>query len=123
MPRLFEDNKLYDFFVTKKTTSASDPPDIGSGHIERFLTASATLDFPNTNAQLSSDLTISVPGAALGDIVILGVPNGSVNANTCYTAWVSAANTVSIRFNNYSAGAVNPASGAFNVAVLGLSVA
>lgn len=93
---------------------------LGNGaRVIRLLGGSATLDFPNTGAQNSADLTITVVGAVAGDPVMLGVPNGSVNANTCFTAWVSAADTVSVRFNNYSAGAVNPASGAFQVIVLG----
>ena len=81
------------------------------------LTGSATLDFGSTAAQTSSDLTITVTGAADGDVVSLGVPNASVNANTDYTAWVSAANTVTVRFNNYSSAAVDPASGTFKVFV------
>lgn len=85
-----------------------------------ILSASATLDFPNTTAQLSADLTITVNGARTGDCVIVGVPNGSVNANSAFTAWVSADDTVTVRFNNYSAGAINPASGVFNVIVFRL---
>lgn len=82
-----------------------------------FLSASATLDFASTSAQSSSDLTITVTGAALSDVVSLGVPNGSVNANSSFSAWVSAADTVTVRFNNYSAGAIDPASGTFRVSV------
>jgi hypothetical protein len=85
--------------------------------INQGLTGSATLDFASTNAQNSRDLTITVTGASDGDVVSLGVPNGSVNANTCFTAWVSASNTVTVRFNNYSSGSVDPASGTFKVFV------
>lgn len=92
---------------------------IGTGtEITKYLSASATLDFPNTLAGLSSDLTITLTGASVGDIVVLGVPNGSVNANTCYTAWVSATNTITVRFNNYSVLASDPASGTFKVGVI-----
>jgi hypothetical protein len=45
------------------------------------------------------------------------VPNAAVNANTSYSAWVSAANTVTVRFNNYSSGTVDPASALFKVFV------
>ena len=85
--------------------------------VNHGLTGSATLDFPSTTTLLSADLTITVTGAADGDVVSLGVPNAAVNANTCYTAWVSATNTVTVRFNNYSSGTVNPASGTFKVFV------
>jgi len=85
--------------------------------VNHGLTGSATLEFLSTNAQNSRDMTITVTGAAEGDVVSLGVPNAAVNANTSYSAWVSAANTVTVRFNNYSSGTVDPASGLFKVFV------
>ena len=85
--------------------------------VNHGLTGSATLNFPSTTTLLSADLTITVTGAADGDVVSLGVPNAAVNANTSYSAWVSAANTVTVRFNNYSSGTVDPASGTFKVFV------
>jgi hypothetical protein len=85
--------------------------------VNHGLTGSATLNFPSTTTLLSADLTITVTGAADGDVVSLGVPNAAVNANTSYSAWVSAANTVTVRFNNYSSGTVDPASGLFKVFV------
>lgn len=91
---------------------------VGAGaQIWQILSASATLDFPNTNAQKSSDLTITVRGARDGDPCFVSPPNGSVNIDSCFTAWVSANDTVSVRYNNYSAGALNPASGVFRVVV------
>jgi hypothetical protein len=93
-------------------------PNSGVRHtVNHGLPGSATLNFPSTNAQLSADLTITVTGAADGDVVSLGVPNAAVNANTSYSAWVSAANTVTVRFNNYSSGTVDPASALFKVFV------
>ncbi|MGI9161149.1 MAG: hypothetical protein ACR2K1_15485, partial [Saprospiraceae bacterium] len=83
--------------------------------VNHGLTGSATLDFPSTTAETNSDLTITVTGASDGDVVSLGVPNAAVTANTCYTAWVSAANTVTVRFNNYSTASVNPGSATFKV--------
>jgi hypothetical protein len=85
--------------------------------VNHGLTGSATLNFPSTTTLLSADLTITVTGAADGDVVSLGVPNAAVNANTSYSAWVSAANTVTVRFNNYSSGTVDPASALFKVFV------
>jgi hypothetical protein len=85
--------------------------------VNHGLTGSATLNFPSTTTLLSADLTITVTGAADGDVVSLGVPNAAVNANTSYSAWVSSANTVTVRFNNYSSGTVDPASGLFKVFV------
>lgn len=80
------------------------------------LKGSATLDFGSTAAGASTDLTITVTGAVDGDLIMLGVPNGSTVANGSYTAWVSAANTVTVRFiNSQLVGALDPASGVFNV--------
>ena len=84
---------------------------------QQSVSVTASLNFPATNAQQSSDLTITVTGAAIGDCVSLGVDSTSVLANSCYTAWVSAANTVTVRFNNYSTGSQNPATGTFKVIV------
>ncbi len=86
--------------------------------LAKTLTATATLNFGNTNTNSSRDLTITVNGAAIGDVVMLGVPSSAVNNNSCYTAWVSAVNKVTVRFNNYSAAGINPASGVFRVSVI-----
>lgn len=90
----------------------------GGAAVTKILSASATLDFPNTLAQTSSDLTITVTGAADGDAVILGVPNAAVMANSSYSAWVSAADTVTVRFLNSGVLARDPASATFRVAVV-----
>lgn len=85
----------------------------------KTLTATAALNFPNTLPGTSSDLTIALTGAALGDIVMLGVPNASTVANGCFTAWVSAPNTITVRFtNNDLLAAFDPASGTFRVAIV-----
>ena len=77
----------------------------------------ATLDFPNTAAQSSSDLTVSVPCADVDHFVELAPPNASMLANSCYFAWVSAIGVVTVRFINFSALALNPASGNFTIVV------
>lgn len=79
------------------------------------LTGSATLDFLSTAAQSHSDLTITITGAAIGDPVDVGI--GSLLDGTNYFAYVSALNTVSVRLNNYSATAKDPASATFKVTV------
>ena len=88
--------------------------------LDMFRTITVGTDFPNTNAQSSSDITSTVTGASVGQPVLLGVPNTAVSANTNYSAWVSAANTVTIRFNNYSSSAVNPSAGSFYIVVINL---
>jgi len=82
------------------------------------LNSSATLDFGSTSAGTSSDLTITVTGAADGDVVGLGTPNGSTLSNGTFTTWVSAADTVTVRFTNTNlVTALDPASGTFKVRV------
>jgi hypothetical protein len=77
-----------------------------------------TLDFASAAANTcSTDLTVAITGAALGDVCSVGVPNGSVNTGSSFTCWVSAANTVSVRHCNTSAAANDPASGTFKVLV------
>lgn len=84
--------------------------------LAKMLTASAALDFPNTLANGQSDLTIAVTGAALNDVVSIGAPAGSAAVGT-FWGFVSAANTVTVRFHNTSGGAVDPAAGTFKVSV------
>ncbi len=91
---------------------------IGQGAaIAKVLTATATLDFGDVIAQEHADLTITVTGAMLEDVVTLGTPNASVEDGICYTAWVSASDTVKVRCNNYGKSDQNPASGTFRVMV------
>ncbi len=87
--------------------------------LAKTLTNTATLDFGNTLAGTVSDLTLTVTGAADGDAVALGVPNGSYPATGTFTAWVSAANTVTVRYaNNSLTLAQDPASGTFRASVI-----
>jgi hypothetical protein len=87
--------------------------------LAKTLTTTATLDFSSTAAGAKTDLTITVTGAADGDVVSIGVPNGSTVANGSFTAWVSASNTVTVRFtNNDLTNSYDPASGTFRVSVL-----
>lgn len=81
------------------------------------LTATATLDFPNTTAGSQSDLTITVTGAVVGDSVSVGLP-ASPAAGMVWDAFVSATNTVTIRASNIQLlAAVNPASDTYRVTV------
>src|SRR5262249_49607110 len=80
---------------------------VGSGPtITNVAGASDTLDFPNTGAQDSSDLTITVPGAQVGDCVAKATP--AAPAKSFYDAFVSAPNTVTVRFCNFSAAPIDP---------------
>lgn len=91
---------------------------IGGGDpIKKTLVASATLNFPIVSAGASSDLTITVTGAADADLVTLGVPVGSMPTGAEFGAWVSATDTVTVQYRNKSGSSQNPASGTFWVKV------
>jgi len=92
----------------------SDGTDPAWGHAGIWV--STTLDFGTGTGQMSTDLTVAVTGAAIGDPVALGTP-AAPDANACFTAWVSATNVVTVRFNNYGTSTVDPASGTYKVLV------
>lgn len=87
--------------------------------IASVISNTATLDFPSTSSHDASALTITVTGAAVGDVVAIGIPNGSVGTTGVFFGWVSAADTVTIRYcNTHNGGAVDPASGTFRATVI-----
>jgi hypothetical protein len=88
-----------------------------ASNLPTFLTATTTLDFGATNASAITDLTLTVTGAATGDAVTVGAPPGSAGQGV-YFGFVSADDTVTIRFLNDTAGAYDPPSGDFTVTVI-----
>jgi hypothetical protein len=87
------------------------------GHVS-MLSAVANLDFPLTAPFTSSDLTIALAAAAVGDMVVGGFDPAGLDANSCYTYFVDAPGSVTVRFNNYSAAAIDPAARDFTVSIL-----
>lgn len=81
------------------------------------LTDTATLNFGSISANGHETLTITVTGAALSDVVSLGIPNASMNDHASFVAWVSSANTVSVKCFNFDGSNFNPAAGLFTVKV------
>jgi len=71
------------------------------GVFDRVWEVRATIN-PDSLADGAGDNdTIAVPGVALGDMV-LGISLGVDLAGMTVTGWVSAANTVTVRFQNES---------------------
>lgn len=87
----------------------------GAQQIKKVTSTTTTLDFGNLASIGCEVLTVSVPGAAAGDSVFLGVPDASNVTNGQFTAWVSSANTVTIKFCTVISG--DPASGSFRATV------
>ncbi|MBP9100482.1 MAG: hypothetical protein KBF68_03705 [Nitrosomonas sp.] len=81
------------------------------------LTATAALNFASIAAAASEDLTITVAGAAVGDSVSLGLP-AAPTAGIVFNAFVSAANTVTVRATNITAAPVDPASATYRATVI-----
>ena len=90
----------------------------GSGAtITKILTATATLDFTSIGGGAQANLTISVPGAAVGDEVIMALPAAPA-AGLVFNAFVSATNTVTIRASNITGSPVDAASASYGVIVI-----
>jgi hypothetical protein len=87
--------------------------------IASVISATATLDFPSTNEHECSAATITVTGAAVGDVVALGIPTEAIGTSGVFFGYVSAADTVTVRYHNTDKNsAVNPASGTFRATVI-----
>lgn len=76
----------------------------GDGKMLWPLTTSASLDFGATATGACDSLTITVTGAADGDVVTVGIPSALVNAdpNGYFRCYVSATNTVTVSRCNRS---------------------
>ena len=86
--------------------SATKAFDAGFYKVGRFA---AALDFPSIAAHSYSDLTIASSGAAFNDFVSFAKSGGALAAQGInYTAFVSAADTVTVRAFNITTGAINP---------------
>lgn len=62
------------------------------------IVVTSTLDFGSTVAGAIADLTVTATGAVVGDVVAIGV--STIPNKGSYFGWVSAANTVTVRFAN-----------------------
>lgn len=101
--------------------SATSGVSINAGSaVKRQISATATLDWGSIAASTDSDLTITVAGATVGDVVQLGPPS-TLEANLAISYYaVTATNTVTIRLRNLNAvGAIDPASKTWRAAITG----
>jgi hypothetical protein len=97
--------------------------EISSGVLkQKILVASDSIDFASITGIGSLEQTITVTGAALSDPVTLGIPNAVMTMTNgefaIYTAYVSATDTVKVRFSNTIAGnTLNPPKALFKIIV------
>lgn len=85
--------------------------------VSELSAATASLDFGSIATLAQADLTITVTGAAVGDYVTLALP-AAPTAGIVFNAFVSAANTVTVRATNVTAGSIDPAAATYGVLVI-----
>jgi hypothetical protein len=81
-------------------------------------TAIASLTYGSIAAGASATQSVSVPGAQVGDGVVIGLPAAGLTAGLIPTAWVSAAGSVTLRITNTTAGALTPAVASYRVTAI-----
>lgn len=90
---------------------------IGSGTaITKYISGSKTFDFPSVASLGTTTTTVTVTGAAVGDLCTCGLTTLTTEG-LMLNANVSAANTVTVVLFNPTAGAVDLASGTLRVGV------
>lgn len=91
----------------------------GGASVTGILTGSKTHDFASIANGASTNTTVTVTGAALGDFAVASLNvSGGVVAGAGLVASVTAADTVTVTLLNQSGGAVDLASGTLRVLVL-----
>lgn len=107
----------YSKIVTDDSLRVNKGLTVGGQKVTKILRGSAVIDF-DLSVSTSQDSTITVTGAVAGDETFLGVPAVAAVANTVFFAWVSAANTVTVRAIRTCDSTPDPSSGTFKVTVL-----
>lgn len=92
---------------------------IGGGQtVTKIISNTASLSFPLVAAGATSDLTMALTGAVVGDSVIPGIANASMTTNGHFIMWVSAANQITVRFINNDTSPQTPSTGTFRASIV-----
>ena len=105
------------FGVLTSTAGSTTTVSVDTAAVPSFLTASAVIDFPSIAAASCGEQTMTLSGAAIGDGIAAGWP-GALESGLAAAARVSAANTITFRLCNVTAGAINPNSASFRATIL-----
>jgi len=88
-------------------------------HLNTYLTATLSAhDFASITAHTTSTTTVTVTGAITTNFVLIRTSTAP-ESGMVYDAYVSSANTVTIRATNTTAAAIDPASRDYTVLVIG----
>lgn len=89
----------------------------GGATVDSILSTTAAVNFGSTAAGAFDDQTVTVTGAAIGSgsTVELGLPPAPPNG--IVIGWVSAADTVTLRYYNSTGGTINPSAQTYRITV------
>jgi hypothetical protein len=83
----------------------------GFSDIKQTMSRSGTFDFASIPANTTAELTRAITGVTTTGWVVVASPEGGViESGLVWSAYVSAANTVTLRIANVTTSAINPAS-------------
>lgn len=80
------------------------------GNLLRIFAVQVTADVTSRTLSTSTEFDFTVPGVAVGDVVISVIKPSLTAGVVVGSARVKAANTVAVTFGNCTAGGVDPAS-------------
>lgn len=84
--------------------------------IKQNISRSGPFDFPSISANSTEELTRTVGGVDVDEgWTVIASPEGTLESGLVWSAYVSAANTVTLRVANVTSGAINPASRVWNL--------
>jgi hypothetical protein len=81
---------------------------------DRFGVVSISLNVASVAINTTAEQDFTIPGLLVGDYVAVNKPSLSAGLGVC-NARVKAANTLSLTFNNNTAGAIDPAAETYTV--------
>jgi hypothetical protein len=93
-----------------------DGPQTFRGVIKEVILHTATVDPASALDAGGETIVVAIPGAALGDIVLVGP--GADLLDCTFSASVQAAGSVEVRFQNESGSTANPGSSTWTFLVL-----
>lgn len=88
------------------------------GNILTALAVQVSLDLPSVATVTTAVSTVTVNGAKTTDMVFASLLTNPTAGYSLVGAWVSAADTVSLRFSNVTAGTIDPATFSINLLLI-----